>query len=231
MSTKRSFISPHDPSLNIPNTEGWEEMYPYHALLDSNDPKRRQHEGETFWYLDALHRPEPIAPFDLLWEDARHLSMGVMIRLMVGPFSTGMDYRVINGYCYLGTEAVSNLEVIQKKFPTFQERAGYYYKNWHELYDKKWHQKMKALIDELKQIQFPDLPEIEDMSVIMEGRGLTSAHPILDSYQKMLSLAYKQWDYHIEFLLSGYGGTGRNSGASKRRRGACVVPLPPLTHR
>ena len=206
MSTEKSFISPHDPSLNIPNTEGWEEMYPYHALVGTSDPKRKQYESETFWLLDALHRPEPIPPFDLLWEDTRHLSMGVMIRLMVGPFSTGMDYRVINGYLYLGTEAVSNLEIIQKKLPTFQERAGYYYQNWQELYDKKWHEKMKALIDELKQIQFPDLPEIEDMSVIIEGKGLTSAHPILEAYQKMLGLAYKQWDYHIEFLLAGYGG-------------------------
>jgi hypothetical protein len=50
MSTEKSFISPHDPSLNIPNTEGWEEMYPYHALVNSNDPKRRQHESETLEY-------------------------------------------------------------------------------------------------------------------------------------------------------------------------------------
>jgi len=206
MTTEKKFLDPHDPSLDIPGTEDWREMYPYHTFFHDDDRERCQFESEVFWCYDALHRPEPIPPFDLIWEDARNLSMGMMTRYMVVPHNAGMSYRIVNGYCYIGGHKFDEPEVIRKRAVLFEERAAHYYGHWEDLYDKKWHQKVTAVIDELKQITFPDLPEVEDIGDVKEGRGLTSAHPIMEAYYKMLNLAYRAWDYHFEFMSLGYGG-------------------------
>jgi pyruvate,water dikinase len=205
MTSDIKFIDPHEPSLEIPGTEGWREMYPFHATFSTVDPERRNYESGIFWYFNALHRPEPIAPFDLIWDDTRHLSIGILSRYLPEPTTLGTDYRIINGYCYLGDNKAEDPEIIEKRAKIFEERIGYYFENWQELYDEKWHKKFKGLIDELNLIHFPELPDIEDISTIREGKGLTSAHPILEAYQKMLSLAYRATDYHYEFALPGYG--------------------------
>ena len=53
--TSTSFPSPFEVPIP-PGCEGWEEMYPYHALFSED---RRAFEESRFWFQDGMHYPEP----------------------------------------------------------------------------------------------------------------------------------------------------------------------------
>ena len=70
------FPVPHDvKAATIPGTEGWERMYPYQYQFVTDDPVRNGYEKETFWFYDGLHSPEPLYPFDTIWDEAWYLSL------------------------------------------------------------------------------------------------------------------------------------------------------------
>ena len=70
------FPAPHDvKAKTIPGTEGWEKMYPYQYQFVTDDPVRNQYEKETFWFYDGLHYPEPLYPFDTIWDEAWFLAL------------------------------------------------------------------------------------------------------------------------------------------------------------
>ena len=54
---KRRFPYPEELETP-PGTEGWEEIYPYYFLPNTEIDK------EDFYFLDISHIPEPIPPFD-----------------------------------------------------------------------------------------------------------------------------------------------------------------------
>jgi pyruvate,water dikinase len=83
------------------------------------------------------------------------------------------------------------------------ERAGFYFGNWKSLEDA-WLPKVKALIGELEAITFEPLPDREQMSVLTEGLGLGSGYALMTSYNELLNLVLKLWNYHFEFLNLGY---------------------------
>ena len=115
----------------------------------------------------------------------------------------GIDYRVLNGYAYLTPIPVLDGAEIEARVPQFMERAGFYFGNWDDLYEK-WVAKIKALIGELEALSFEPLPEKEEMSVITEGRGTGSGLAIQESYRTLLNLSLKLWQFHFEFLNLGY---------------------------
>ena len=55
------------------------------------------------------------------------------------------------------------------------ERAGYYFQNWDDLYENNWKKKMTKVIEDLEAMNFTDLPEMEDISVIKDGIGKGAA--------------------------------------------------------
>ena len=83
------------------------------------------------------------------------------------------------------------------------ERAGYYYQNWNTLYDQ-WVKKAEETVAELKAIKVPDLPEMEDISVVKQGRGITTAYDLLTAYNRAIENMHKIWHLHFEFLNLGY---------------------------
>jgi pyruvate,water dikinase len=83
------------------------------------------------------------------------------------------------------------------------ERAGYYYQNWDKLYEN-WVKKVTALIAELEAVNFTDLPEMEDISVITEGKGVGSGYALLKKYDDLINMGLLNWQYHFEFLNLGY---------------------------
>ena len=91
----------------------------------------------------------------------------------------GIDHRIVNGYVYISPVAVANPDDIPKRVPHFMERAGYYFQNWNDLYEKNWKKKMGNVIDELQAMNFTDLPEMEEMSVIKDGVGKGSGGKLL----------------------------------------------------
>ena len=83
------------------------------------------------------------------------------------------------------------------------KRAGYYYQNWKEL-EKTWEGKMRDIIKQLIDIEIPTLPEMEDESVVFEGKGMSTGYRLLNAYDRLIDLGILCWRYHFEFLNLGY---------------------------
>jgi pyruvate,water dikinase len=199
------FPVPHDvKARTIPGTEGWERMYPYQYQFVTDDPVRNQYEKETFWFYDGLHYPEPLYPFDTIWDEAWYLALSQYNnRIFQVPPVRGVDHRIINGYVYISPVPVKDPEEIGRRVPNFMERAGYYFKNWDSL-EAKWKKKMEATIKELDALRIPKLPELEDMSVVTDALGESKGYHLLKSYDDLINLGIKCWQYHFEFLNLGY---------------------------
>ena len=199
------FPVPHDvKAQTIPGTEGWERMYPYQYQFVTDDPVRNQYEKETFWFYDGLHYPEPLYPFDTIWDEAWYLALSQFNnRVFMVPPVRGVDHRMINGFVYISPVPVKDPAEIGSRVPHFMERAGHYYKNWDAL-EAKWKVKMEATIRELDAIQIPRLAEMEDISVVMDAVGESKGYHLLKNYDDLINLGIKCWQYHFEFLNLGY---------------------------
>ena len=201
MTVERRFASPFEVET-IPGTEGWERMYPYYYLFS---PERREWEEKQFWYFDKIHNPDALFPFDLITSPGWQLSLsGYTTRVFCIPPANGIAHRIVNGYFYISPQAPPP-EKIGEKAPLFQKRSAYYYERWDELYET-WVPKMKALIEELKKIEFKDLPEYEHESVVVQHRGYNSGYELLANYHKLIDNFFKCWQYHFEFLNLVYLG-------------------------
>jgi pyruvate,water dikinase len=199
------FPVPHDVKAKaIPGTEGWERMYPYQYQFVTDDPVRNQYEKETFWFYDGLHYPEPLYPFDTIWDEAWFLALSQFNnRIFQVPPVRGVDHRMINGYVYISPVPVKDGAEIGSRVPNFMERAGYYYKNWDAL-EAKWKVKMEATIKELEDLQISPLPDLEDISVVMDALGESKGYHLIKNYDDLINLGIKCWQYHFEFLNLGY---------------------------
>ena len=49
------------------------------------------------------------------------------------------------------------------------------------------------------------MPEVEDESIVTDGRGLGSSHALLHAYDRLLEGVDRIFQYHFEFLGLGYG--------------------------
>jgi pyruvate,water dikinase len=191
-------------AATIPGTEGWERMYPYQYQFVTDDPVRNQYEKEMFWFYDGLHYPEPLYPFDTIWDEAWFLALSQYNnRIFMVPPVRGVDHRMINGYVYISPVPVKDGAEIGSRVPHFMERAGHYYKNWDEL-EKKWKVKMEATIRELEKMEIPRLPDMEDKSVVFDALGESKGFHLLKTYDDLINLGIKCWQYHFEFLNLGY---------------------------
>jgi pyruvate, water dikinase len=197
------FPSPHEAE-RIPGTEGWERMYPYHYQFSTDNPDRKHYEENMFWFYDGLHYPEPMYPFDIIWDEAWFLALSQFnTRIFIVPPAMGIDHRIHNGYIYITPLPVADPEDIPKRAEHFMKRAGYYYQNWDKLHDN-WELKMRGIIKELAELEIPVLPEMEDESVVLEGKGTSTGYTLLNAYDKLIDLGILCWQYHFEFLNLGY---------------------------
>ena len=184
-----------------PGCEGWEELYPYYYVFSED---RREFEEEKFWFFDGLHHPAPIYPFDTITCESWWVPLSQYTsRVFMIPPALGIDQRVVNGYLYLSPNAVTDPKVIEERAAYFAPRAGYYFEHWDELYDQ-WQRKAEAHIKALTEIPINDLPEIEDESVVTEGRGITSGYYLIEAYNRLIENMLQMWNYHFEMLNLGY---------------------------
>lgn len=197
------FSNPHELKT-IPGTEGWERMYPYQYQFVTDDEERKTYEDEAFWFYDGLHYPEPLYPFDTIWDEAWYLGLSQYnTRIFSVPPVYGVDHRMVNGYIYISPVPVKDPKEIEARVGDFMERAGYYYENWDQL-EKKWEEKMKGTIERLEALEFKPLPKLEDMSVVTEAMGESKGYHLLKSYDQLIDLGIQCWQYHFEFLNLGY---------------------------
>ncbi len=201
--SKAEFQLPHAVEA-IPGTEGWERIYPYHYRFVTDDPERRAYEEKMFWFYDGLHYPEPMYPFDIIWDEAWFLALSQYnTRIFAIPPVYGVDHRIVNGYLYISPVPVTDPKEIEARVAHFMERAGYYYQNWDRLV-AKWETKLKATIGELRALKIEPLPALEDSRVVFEGLGESKGYHLLRAYDQLIDLGIRCWQYHFEFLNLGY---------------------------
>ena len=199
--TTSAFPSPFEIETP-PGCEGWEEMYPYHALFHE---ARREADENRFWFWNSMHFPVPMPAFDMVCVDSPYQALGVwQNRVFAVPPAMGIDYRVVNGYVYISGNPVTDPDKIAERAGFFQKRAGYYYEHWDELY-AKFKEKMQALIAEITELRVPDLPEYEADEVAFEDDRNTSFYEVLAAYDRTIRCGDLMWQHHFEFLLLGYG--------------------------
>jgi pyruvate,water dikinase len=181
--------------------EGWESMYPYYALFSE---ERHGSEEARGWFRDGMHFPEPMYPFDFVTADSPYLCLGqANSRIFAVPPALGIDHRVLYGWVYMSANPVTDEAEIGRRAEIFGKRAGHYFQNWDDLY-ARWQTKVEATIEEIDSLEVPDLPELEDEAVVMEGRGIGSSHTLLVAYNRLLESIDRIWQYHFEFLNLGY---------------------------
>jgi pyruvate,water dikinase len=199
----KKFTDPHDVPT-IPGTEGWEKLYPYQYIFSKDDPERAKYESDQIWYYDGLHYPDPEYPFDLMWDEAWYMTLSQYnSRHWIIPPALGIDHRIVNGYVYISPVAVPDPNEIPKRAPLFMERAGYYYDNWNDIY-ANWEKKMKDVLAKLEALDFKELPEMEDISVIKDMVGQGSGFKLLKQWDDLINLGFLCWQYHFEMLNLAY---------------------------
>ncbi len=197
------FPNPHE-FKTLPGTAGWERMYPYQYQFVTDDPERRDYEDQTFWFYDGLHYPEPLYPFDTIWDEAWYLGLSQYnTRIFSVPPVYGVDHRIVNGYVYIAPVPVKDPAEIGERVKAFLERAGFYYQHWDAL-EAKWKKKMESTIAELEALEIPKLPELEDIRVVKEALGESKGYHLLRAYDQLIDLGIRCWQYHFEFLNLGY---------------------------
>ncbi len=196
----QGFLSPFE--VPAPDgCEGWESMFPYYALFSE---ERRENEERRGWFRDGMHFPEPMFPFDFVTADSPYLALGqANSRIFLVPPALGIDHRVLYGWVYMSANPVTDEAEIGRRAQEFEKRAGFYFQNWDELYGR-WQEKVEDEISGIEGLEVPDLPDIEDETVVTEARGLGSSHALLVAYNRLLESIDRIWQYHFEFLNLGY---------------------------
>ncbi|CAN7538586.1 PEP-utilizing enzyme [Microbacterium foliorum] len=183
--------------------ENWRSMYPYYLVPGQ---ERRDEEDAGFWFADTMHWSRGVHPFDSIGAEAVYLGAGQnSTRIFVLPTALGLDVRVMNGYVYIRPIAVTDPEEIGRRAELFQERAGYYYANWDELYGK-WKTKVSDAVERMRTITFPPLGDLDPIEVVTEARGVSTSWDIIANYHRLIDDFFVIWQHHFEFLNLGYGG-------------------------
>jgi pyruvate, water dikinase len=180
--------------------EGWQRLYSYSAVFSE---ERRAYEDGGFWFHDGVHWPEALTPWDAGVFEVAIAALGQYnTRHYLVPPAYGVDFRILNGYVYLSPVPAPE-EDIESRVPHFMERAGFYFANWDRLYDD-WLVKVRALVQQISELDFSPLPEMEDLEVITSGAGRGSGDRLLSTYHRLLDHVVTLWQYHFEFLNLGY---------------------------
>jgi pyruvate, water dikinase len=196
----RRFPSP----LAVPapaGAEGWEELYPPYLLFSEENAAW---ENGLFWYWDGLHRPDVEYPFDTIMHEAYMMSVSASLsKLFPSPAGKGATSRILNGRLYLANVPSHDEAEADPRAPLFARRAGHYFAHWAELSDN-WVRKVKEVTAELEAIEIPELPELEDEAVVLEGRGINSGYRLLAAYSRLVDNLFLVYQYHFEMLPLGY---------------------------
>lgn len=196
---RKSFVSPYD--LPAPaGAEGWQELYPYNLVFQEN---LKDKENGKFWFCDSQHWPNVFKPFETIGVEFAVRCLGAYnTRHYIIPPANGIEFRIHNGFCYMSPVAVAP-ELIPDRVPHFMERAGYYFQNWNTLLEN-WKKKVLATIEEMDAISFDELPDMVDLEVVTSGAGIDPTAKMMADYDRLIQLAYQNWEYHFEFLNLGY---------------------------
>jgi pyruvate,water dikinase len=120
------------------------------------------------------------------------------------PGARGIDQRVVNGYVYVSPIVIEDPQEMKRREEIFHKRAGQYYMNWPEAFER-WTRNMDKSTEDMKSINFVDLPEIEPESTITSKRGYGESYTLLKEYSKFWDTVYLAWQYDFELMVLAYG--------------------------
>ncbi len=208
--SERRFPDPHEIATP-PGCEGWEEWIPeYLRFRHEHNPD----EDNRFYFQDSLHWPEPMKPLDMWFIEVITWTYNLPhTRFIRFPMVKGTQWRILNGYVYLGALPVLDPKEQEERLKYFRDRAQFYFDHWDELYEK-WELKIKAVIDEVESLKLDvELPEVTpfDKDKILKGEaGLwpSPAWRLVEDFHKLKLSLLKAWEIHFEMLNVGYAAYG-----------------------
>jgi pyruvate,water dikinase len=178
-------------------------MYPWYLVPAA---ETRAEEDARLWFADTMHWSRGCHPLGSVIAEAACFGAGQnSTRIFVLPASLGLDVRIQHGYVYVSPVPVTDPAEIARRTEHFQERAGFYYQNWDDLY-KGWKDKVAGLVDDMRSVTFPALPEFEPMEVVTSARGRSTGWEVIAGYRRVIDDIFVVWQHHFEFLNLGYGG-------------------------
>ncbi|GGC78158.1 hypothetical protein GCM10011512_00870 [Tersicoccus solisilvae] len=195
----KSFPKPSE--LPVPaGAEGWERIYPYYLTFQ---PQLQEVEDAKFWFCDSQHWPTVFKPFETIGGEFAVKCLGQYnARHLMIPNANGIEFRIHLGYLYMSPIPVPE-EQIAGRVPLFTERIGHYFANWDSLLTQ-WKTKVRGTIDEMEALTFEPLPDVVPMDDIVSGKAMDGSEVLLENYDRLIQLAYQNWQYHFEFLNLGY---------------------------
>ncbi|WP_326750969.1 PEP-utilizing enzyme [Streptomyces hirsutus] len=195
--TMKSFPKPSQ--IEVPaGAEGWEKLYPYNLVFE-NAPGG----DEKFWFCDSQHWPTVFKPFETIGGEFAVKCLGQYnTRHLLIPPANGIEFKIHLGYLYMSPVPVPEGE-IAARVPEFERRAGHYFQNWDSLLEA-WHSKVRATIDEMEEIRFSALPDAVPFDDIVSGKAMDGSQVLMENYDRLIALLYRNWQYHFEFLNLGY---------------------------
>ena len=192
---------PKPSELPVPaGAEGWEKIYPYYLVFQD---KLKDAEDAKFWFCDSQHWPTVFKPFETIGGEFAVKCLGQYnARHLMIPNANGIEFRVHLGYLYMSPIPVPD-DQIAARVPHFEERIGHYFANW-EAKLQQWHTKVRGTIVEMESLSFAMLPDMVPLEDIHSGKAKDGSEVLLENYDRLIQLAYQNWQYHFEFLNLGY---------------------------
>ena len=199
----RRFPSPSDVS-HPAGCEGWEEMYPYHALFSED---RREFDESRFWFQDGVALPRALLPvrrcdvLDYVPPRAQPGERPPVRRAAFARRRVPDPQRLRLPQCELGHDEA-----------TLARRA--------ELFAAPGRLLLRALGRALRALagkgrggdprarrrsSCPSYPSSRTSRSSPKARGVGSSHALLVAYDRLLEGLDRILQYHFEFLNLGYG--------------------------
>src|SRR5260370_19299260 len=114
------FPSPFDITTP-PGAEGWQDLYSYSSVFSED---RREYEDSMFWFMDGVHTPEVVPPWDVtIMEFAIAVLAQYNTRHYIIPPALGVDIRILNGYLYLSPVGVADPAEVERRVPPLPPRG------------------------------------------------------------------------------------------------------------
>jgi pyruvate,water dikinase len=145
-------------------------------------------------------------PLDDIFQEAWQIALSQFTtRVFCIPPAQGVAQRMLGCYMYIAAVEPPPGEIIQKKAELFGKRVPYVFQNYDRLWNQ-WYEKFQSLGKEMESIKIPrEFNQfVPDEQVFPAPRGYTEAYDLIEAFNTIISLIFKAWQYHFEYLNLAY---------------------------
>ena len=178
-------------------------MYPAQRLFSKD---RDEWEKRHFWFQDKIHAPEPMYPLDDIFHEAWQIALSQFTtRVFCIPPAQGVAQRMLGCYMYIAAVEPPPGEIIGQKAELFGKRVPYTFQNYEKQFEQ-WLVRFKKLGEDMEKLQIPqELPMfVPEDEVIPMPKGTTPANDLMESYNTIINLIFRAWQYHFQYLNLAY---------------------------